>query len=75
MTQAELQIYNTASAAVVIGNRRELALSLRAARLYDKANYTLNQGYYGLYTLTGRIMDHANYVGWPIRIRPNGRYL
>ncbi len=72
MTDTELKIYNEASAAAVAGNRTRLARAIRAARKASPLRQ--NMRYYGLATLTERIVAHSNYIGWPIKQRPNGHY-
>lgn len=61
MTQTELSLYNAASAAAVRGSRIALARALRAL-------HSINRD------ATKRALYHASFVGWPTRIRPNGRY-
>lgn len=77
MTDTELRIYNEACAAVVAGNRTRLAQALRVARRYDqweRHSYS-HEAYYTFAALTSRTKAHCEYIGWPIRLRPNGRYL
>lgn len=75
MTEYELKIYNEASAAAVLGNRGRIARALRAARRRDRAGGTVDSIRYGAISLTKLCIWNVNYVGWPVRIRPNKRYL
>jgi hypothetical protein len=62
LTDYELKHYKAASRAAVIGYRRMLA---RALRLLHRTNRDVPK----------RASWHATHVGWPVRERPNGRYL
>ncbi len=55
--------FNDASAACVTGDRTGLARAVKRARKLTYAGTIKN------------LIAHLNYVGWPIRLRPNGRYL
>lgn len=72
MNHTDLQIYNAASAAAVRGNRTALARALRAARRRRGFVHSLR---FGNETLTHLCWWNASHIGWPIRLRPNGRYL
>jgi hypothetical protein len=74
MTQTDWQalcIYNEASKATVEGSRTRLARALRAARKITSERWSC----WISGTLTQAVMGNCNYIGWPIRLRPNGRYL
>jgi hypothetical protein len=62
MTHLQKTIYNRVSVAAVYERRSFLASALREARaLGDRA-------------FVRRCIWHAEYVGWPIRKRPNGSF-
>lgn len=71
MTDTELRIYNEASAATVAGSRLRLSNALWSARALDKRIRRPPQAE----RLLDKILYHCNFIGWPIRLRPNGRYL
>jgi hypothetical protein len=62
MTDTELKAYNAASAATVAGDRKRLAQSIRTMRA-NKNRRALKD-----------LLYHCNFIGWPIRLRQNGRY-
>jgi hypothetical protein len=68
-----LRIYNDASRAAVSGSRIGLARALREARQYD-GDLVVSERY-GPVKLAQLCVWHASFIDWPIRLRPNGRYL
>lgn len=64
MTRLELIIYNNIGRVCVHDyGRNALARWLRAARRYGDREFVK------------KCVAHANMIDWPIRLRPNGRYL
>ena len=76
LTDAQLRIYNAASSAAVIGSRQRLADALRFARRLDRNGCgEVDHARFGRVKLSKAIEWHCSHIGWPIRLRPNGRYL
>ena len=70
LTPAQLQIYNAASSATVHSNRKRLAHALRQSRSHK----SVNSERYDQISLTQIIIWHCCFIGWPLKLRPNGRY-